>query len=177
MTPQEIRFLADIAKNLHEVKRYILDNLLEVDPEARNRPLQDYVHDVILKINNLDRINAELMFGPLDDDNDEEEPFDWDEQTACTVTSVDAGSVYVRYEGGREHRFNTGDLHVEPRFGRIRGRDGNTYDGWCFDYDLGTDSAGRRMHQIVGNDTKGWIAIDSTTGAQRFIPKSVDQQL
>ncbi len=183
MTPAEIGFLSDIDKSLSDLRMMILDRIMsDIDTDARNRPLQDYVYEVMKKINHLQRLGFETVSGDVMEREPVDEPFDWDVQKECRIISVDGGSVYVEWEGsdgcdlGQQFRYDTSTLGIEPRYGGIKRPDGSTYKGWSFCFVSGQTEDNRDIFQFCGEGTRGWICINTTIGVTRFVPRPVDQQ-
>ncbi len=184
MTPQEIGFLSDIDKALSDLRTMILDRIMkDIDTDARNRPLQDYVHEVMKKINYLQRLGFETVTGDVMDRGPvDHHSLDWDVQKGCKIISVDGGSVYVEWEGfdsdvnGKQYRYDASTLGVEPRHGSIRRPDGSTFKGWSFMFVSGQTEDNRDIFQFCGEGTRGWICINTTVGETRFVPRPVDQQ-
>lgn len=178
MTPEEIGFLSDIDKGLSDLRAMILDRLLtDIDTDARNRPLQDYVHEVMKKINHLQRLGLETVIEGATDCKPDDESFEWDVQKECTITKVDSANVVIEFApGGECQRYDPRTLRVEPRYGSIRRPDGSTFKGWSFSSVVGETEDGHDIHQFCGAGTKGWICINTTTGVCQFVPRPVEQQ-
>ncbi len=192
MTPEEIAFLSDIDKQLHELRMMILDRLLkDIDPEVRNRPLQDYVMEVVKRVGQLQRLGHETIVeavfekgpaGPAGLFHDlRDAAFEWDIQKDCRIISVDGGSVYVEWEGfdgdvdGQQFRYDSRTLGVEPQYGSVKRPSGSRKE-WSFSFVTGQTEDNRDIHQFCGEGTRGWICINTSTGVTRFVPRPLDQQ-
>ncbi len=178
MTPEEIGFLSDIDKGLSGLRAMILDRLLtDIDTNARNRPLQDYVMEVMKKINHLQRLGFETVSEGVIEQELDDEPFEWDVQKECTIIKLDSANVHIEFSpGGECQRYDPKTLGVEPRHGSIRRPDGSTFKGWSFMFVSGQTEDNRDIFQFCGEGTRGWICINTTVGVTRFVPRPVDQQ-